>query len=225
MSTDQNSHRQRRLFELVRDPLFVIGADGRSHAANAAGLAMLALTEEEFLARPWWEVIHRDDRAATEIELADVLDRGGTGEPFRLRVGRPGGDVRWVEAQSTFDAETGLIYVIAHDMTDREDAFMDRLAGAFRDAPLGMALVAPDGRFLRVNWTLYRLLGHTAEELLARRLPDVVEDEGLEATLAAGAPALQIETRMRHADGRAVVALVSLTLVRDLREDPEYYVC
>ena len=102
---------------------------------------------------------------------------------------------------------------------------MDRLAGAFRDAPLGMALVAPGGAFLRVNSTLCRLVGRTEQELLAEALPDLVEDERVAHALHAGEAALQIETPMRHREGRRVVALVSATLVRDIRGEPQYYVC
>jgi two-component system cell cycle sensor histidine kinase/response regulator CckA len=225
MSTDQDSHRERRLFELVRDPLFVTSADGRSHRANAAGLEMFGLSQEEFLGQPWWDLIHADDRHAAERTLADILDRGGTSTPFRIRVLRRDGQARWIEAQSTVDPDTGRIYTIAHDITDREEVFMDRLAGAFRDAPLGMALVSPDGDFLRVNSTLCRLLGRTADELLGGRLFDVVEHGGVKQAVADAAASLQVETRMRHRAGEPVIALVSLTLVRDLRDAPQYYVC
>jgi two-component system, cell cycle sensor histidine kinase and response regulator CckA len=224
MSAHLYSDRERRLLELVRDPMFVTWSDGRSHAANAAGLEMLGLTEEEFLSRSWWEFIHQEDRAAAERRLADILDRGETSEPFTLRVRDAAGRAHWIEAQSTVEPDTGLIYTIVHDITDREEAFMDRLAGAFRDAPLGMALVAPDGRFVRVNSTLCQLLGRTREELVAGGLTDVVEDGEISAALARGDASVQVETRMRHADGRQVVALVSLTLVRDLRGEPQYYV-
>ena len=81
---------------------------------------------------------------------------------------------------------SGLIYSVVHDVTDREEAFMDRLAGAFRDAALGMALVAPGGAFLRVNSTLCRLLGHTEQELLAESLSDVVDDARVAQALRAG---------------------------------------
>jgi PAS domain S-box-containing protein len=225
MSTDRDIHRERRLFELVRDPLFVTSADGRSHRANTAGLQMFGLSEEEFLARPWWELIHEDDRGAAERNLSDILDRGGTSEPFRIRVLRGDGEARWIEAQSTVEPDTGLIYTVVHDITDREEAFMDRLAGAFRDAALGMALVSPGGDFLRVNSTLCRLLGRSADELLGARLFDVVEDGNVEQALAEGASALQVETHMRHSAGQPVMALVSLTLVRDLHDAPQYYVC
>ncbi len=42
---------------------------------------------------------------------------------------------------------------------------------AIDEAPIGTAIVALDGRFLRVNKSLCRLLGYSADEL---RGPDVV---------------------------------------------------
>ena len=45
MSTPPDIDRERRLFELVRDPLFVSQADGRLVGANQAGRDLLGLTE------------------------------------------------------------------------------------------------------------------------------------------------------------------------------------
>ncbi|HEX5901153.1 MAG TPA: PAS domain S-box protein, partial [Solirubrobacteraceae bacterium] len=230
MSTHQDIDREQRLFELVRDPLFVTSPAGQSLRVNAAGLELLGVTEAEWLSRPYVEFIHPDDREGAATGLVQLLADGAPTAPTRLRLLclrllRPDGGMRWVEAQSTVDPVSGLIYSLVHDVTDREEVFMDRLAGAFRDAALGMALVAPGGAFLRVNSTLCRLLGHTEEELLAESLPDVVDDARVADALREAAPSLQTEAPMRHRNGRPVVALVSLTLVRDWRGEPEYYVC
>jgi PAS domain S-box-containing protein len=225
MSTHQDIDRERRLFELVRDPLFVSTADGGFVGANQAGLDLLGVSEAQLVARPYAEFLHPEDREATDRELAEVLAHGRTPTPFRVRVVRSDGQTRWVETQSTLDEVSGLIYSVVHDVTDREETFMDRLAGAFRDAPLGMALVAPGGAFLRVNSTLCRMLGHTERELLAESLADLVEDERVGQALGDGEASVQIETPMRHREGRPVVALVSATLVRDIRGEPQYYVC
>jgi two-component system cell cycle sensor histidine kinase/response regulator CckA len=225
MSTHQDIDREQRLFELVRDPLFVSSADGRLLRANRAGLDLLGMTEAQLVSRPYAELVHPDDREATERELANVLAHGKTPTPFRVRVMRSDGQMRWVETQSTVDDVSGLIYSVVHDVTDREETFMDRLAGAFRDAPLGMALVAPGGAFLRVNSTVCRMLGRTEPELLAESLADLVEDERVGQALRDGESSVQIETPMRHREGCPVVALVSATLVRDIRGEPQYYVC
>jgi PAS domain S-box-containing protein len=225
MSTHQDIDRERRLFELVRDPLFVSTAEGRLVTANRAGLDLLGLTEAQLASRPYADLVHPDDREAAERQVADILAGGRAPTPFRVRILRSDGQMRWVEAQSTLDPVSGLIYSVVHDVTDREETFMDRLAGAFRDAPLGMALVAPGGAFLRVNSTLCRMLGRTEPELLAESLVDVVEDDRVGQALREGEASVQIETPMRHREGRPVIGLVSATLVRDIRGEAQYYVC
>lgn len=40
-----------------------------------------------------------------------------------------------------------------------------RFRGAFDDAPINMAMVRLDGRYLRVNRTLCEILGYSEEEL------------------------------------------------------------
>jgi two-component system cell cycle sensor histidine kinase/response regulator CckA len=112
-----------------------------------------------------------------------------------------------------------------HQDTDREQAFLDRLADAFSGAPLGMALVAADGAFLRANATLCALLGRTEAELLELSLTDLVQDGRVARALAAAHRALQVEARMRHREGRPLVALVSLTLVPDSAGEPRCYLC
>ena len=53
----------------------------------------------------------------------------------------------------------------------------------------------------------------------------MVDDVRVAEALRDAAPSLQTEAPMRHRDGHLVIALVSLTLVRDSRAEPEYYVC
>jgi two-component system cell cycle sensor histidine kinase/response regulator CckA len=81
-----------------------------------------------------------------------------------------------------------------------------------------------------VNQTLERMLGRSAAELLGGTLFDLVDDADSRAalTVALGArsrPAFQLETRLRAADGRRVIALVSATLVTNVRHEPVHYVC
>src|SRR5690348_74297 len=70
-----------------------------------------------------------------------------------------------------------------HQDTTQEATFVDRLADAFRDALLGMALVAPDGTFLRANAALCRLVGRTEDVLRRERIGKVVEDERVVAAI------------------------------------------
>ena len=93
---------------------------------------------------------------------------------------------------------------------------------AFDTAPVALAVVALDRRWVRVNDALCALLGYPAERLLGhtyRRLthPDDVhlDEEAVAMLLTAGGRGPSIEKRYRHADGHLIWARVTATLIRD----------
>ena len=55
----------------------------------------------------------------------------------------------------------------ARELRDAEERFRN----AFDQAPIGKALVSPDGRFTRVNAALCGILGYSEEELLGTTVP------------------------------------------------------
>lgn len=102
---------------------------------------------------------------------------------------------------------------------------------AFNHAPIGMALVAPDGRWLRVNRSICRLTGYTAAELMERRFQDVThpddlaEDEHNVARLLRGeASTYQMEKRYFRKDGSILWAALSVSLVSDEVGQPLLFV-
>jgi diguanylate cyclase (GGDEF)-like protein/PAS domain S-box-containing protein len=104
------------------------------------------------------------------------------------------------------------------------------VAAAFDQAPVGLALLDLTGRWFRINPALSRMLGWTAEELLAHAPPQIVHDEDAcieeeaAARLAAGESAVTVEQRYRHRDGHVLWVRRSATLVRDAAGLPEYIV-
>jgi diguanylate cyclase (GGDEF)-like protein/PAS domain S-box-containing protein len=95
----------------------------------------------------------------------------------------------------------------------------ERFRGAFDHAPIGMALVATDGMFLQSNESLHKILGYAAEELRATNFqalthPDDREGflRGFVQVVAGEAPTWQMEKRYLHKSGRAVWALVGISL-------------
>ena len=77
---------------------------------------------------------------------------------------------------------------------------------------LGVALVAADGRFLRVNPALTRMVGRSVDELLELRWQDLITGRDLRAGEVAvkrafgGDGGFDQVFRARHADGRELVA-------------------
>ncbi len=58
-----------------------------------------------------------------------------------------------------------------------------RFSSAFECAPIGMALVAPGGRWLKVNRALCDLVGYTSDEMLIKTFQDITHPDDLGADL------------------------------------------
>lgn len=102
---------------------------------------------------------------------------------------------------------------------------------AFDEAPIGMALVDIDGRWLRVNRSLCELTGYTADELLAGRFQDITYPDDLESdleyvkqTLAGERRGYRMDKRYVRKDGEIVWVSLSVSLVRDAGGAPLVFV-
>jgi PAS domain S-box-containing protein len=102
---------------------------------------------------------------------------------------------------------------------------------AMETAPIGQALVRPDGRFLDVNKALCELLGYGEDELLQADFQRITHPNDLEEdvelvrrTLAGEMHKYRMEKRYLHKSGRVIYALLSVSLVRDAVGKPNYFV-
>ena len=102
-----------------------------------------------------------------------------------------------------------------------------RFRTAFDAAPIGMALVATDGRWIRVNDALCAILGYSREELLARTSHEVTHPDDLatdltdlELLLDGTVPRVSREKRYVHRNGGEVWVQLNVSLVRDSRGEP-----
>ncbi len=185
-------------------------------------------------------LVHPDDRA---------LITGGDGErPHRMhrydgwyRIVRPDGEIRHVHGRRDVrrDARGKITHMFGttQDVTDQRVAEIARQEAqelfetAFSHAPIGMALIGLDGRWLKVNRAVCTITGWPERELLQRTFQDITHPDDLEADLAqverllAGAiDDYQIEKRYLTRTGRHIWALLSVSLVRDPRGRPRHFI-
>ena len=121
---------------------------------------------------------------------------------------------------------------LAAHLQDALRAAEERLFATFELAPVGIAHVAPDGRFLRVNRRLSAILGYDRAELLERRVQDLTHAEDLAAdldqalrTVAGEQPGYAIEKRYIRKDGASLWADVRVALLREAASGaPLYFV-
>jgi PAS domain S-box-containing protein len=119
-----------RLFNLSSDLIAVADFAGHFTRVNPAVEQILDYTPEEFLARPYLEVVHPDDREKTAAEMAQ-LRQGKQVMSYENRYVRKDGSYRVLEWTSTPVLEDRFVYGVARDVTERRQAESElrRLAG------------------------------------------------------------------------------------------------
>ena len=126
---------------------------------------------------------------------------------------------------------------VVRDITERRSAEQairkseETFRAAMEAASIGMALVKPDGRFMKVNDALCTLLGYQARDLLSNDFQSITHEEDLERDLGLLQQALsgqiqsyRMEKRYYHQSGRVIWTLLSVSLVRDVNGEPDYFV-
>ena len=190
------------------------------------------------------DLVGRPMRDVVARELLDVLEpaarRALHGEQSRVEACSPlTGRVVTSEVVPHRDEDGGIagVLVTVRDVTEQRAAERatrdaeERFRLAFEHAPIGIALVSPEGRFLRVNGKLCEMTGYAEATLLARTFQDITHPDDLDADLehvramvAGEIRAYEMEKRYFRADGSIVWVLLSVSLVRDADGAPRYFI-
>jgi PAS domain S-box-containing protein len=112
-------------------------------------------------------------------------------------------------------------------MVEREDAAEaseELLRSAFDRAPIGMALIGPDGRWLRVNDECCLILGYPRDELVGTTLAELRHPDDRSQDRDALAAAVAGEKRLVQKDGSVVWVDVRSEMIRDSFGEPLYVV-
>jgi two-component system sporulation sensor kinase A len=101
----------------------------------------------------------------------------------------------------------------------------------FHHAGIGLGLVSPEGRWLKVNPSLCSIVGYSEEELLERRFQSMTHPEDLEADIVYVNRVLlgemnryQLEKRYIHKNGDPIWVYITVSLVRDERGKPLFFI-
>jgi len=175
-----------RFFTLSIDLLCIAGADGFFKRVNKAFENTLGYTKEELLSKPFVEFMHPDDRDRTADEVEEQL-KGKTTFSFENRYICKDGSTRYFLWTAFAVIDEGLIYAIAHDITQRkmvEEVLLEsegKYRGLFENANDSIFISDPDSRqFLNVNENAAKRLGYTKQELLRMKIDDLYSPEDKE---------------------------------------------
>ena len=204
--------------------------------ANAAFQELLGYTSEELLETRIYDFIAADHEDIDENVRRDLREGQRFGERTYRRKDGSMVDVEVSMSAIPYDGNE-VLCVVARDVTERKEAeealseSEERFRSAFEDAPVGVALVGLDRRYLRVNRALCEMLGYSEEELLEKTSTEITHPDDLEKSaertrlvLENEAGSSHLEKRYIHADGHVVWVLSSVSLVQDSGGNPDHFV-
>jgi PAS domain S-box-containing protein len=132
-------------------------------------------------------------------------------------------------AETSLDVQEIIQRTTALEQELRETE--DRFRATFEQAAVGLAHVAPDGRWLRVNHKFCEIAGYTSSELTRLTVQDLTHKDDLAAETAENARVLggtaesySIEKRFVRKDGNAIWVSRTVSAVRDTAGQLKYLI-
>lgn len=172
-----------RIFNLSVDMLCILGSDDYFKRVNPAVSSILGYSPEEFMARPWFEFVHPEDRKATQTVAWHQMDSDSTSVYFENRYRSKDGSYKWLSWSSVPLLEEGLIYAIARDVTalKQVEEALHRRSAAIEAATDGIAVLDSNGAYIYMNQAHTHVYGYSnSAELLGKTWQTLYSADELE---------------------------------------------
>jgi PAS domain S-box-containing protein len=228
---DQSERRFADFVEIASDWLWELDADLRYSYLSDRMSGLTGILPRDALGKTAPEAAGTPDDAVWGEHMETLAERRSFRDfvyPFRAADGQR----RYfrISGKPLFDKRgqfTGYRGV-AEDVTRLHEAEVKlrqrarEFAVFFEQSPIGMILAWPDGRIRRANPSMAAMLHHDADELAGRPLRGIAHaddattgDDAREALLQGSVTGASGEVRFLDKTGRQVVALVTVSAVRD----------
>src|SRR6478672_7627355 len=240
-STLQDSEaRYRLLYDNNPTMYFTLSVDGTVMSVNQFGAAQLGYQPDELIGQSVLKVFKPEEHAAVLGQLEVCTASPLKVFQWEIQKVRKDGSILWVKerAQAVMDY-TGKILslVVCEDITERrltEDYMREseeRWRALFEHAGVGIAQLAVNGQFLRVNPRLCETLGYSSKTMLRRRCQNFVHPDDLSVAqthlnelFAGKRPSFSMETRWHRSDDVWLWVEMTVSLVRDATSAPAYFI-
>jgi PAS domain S-box-containing protein len=221
--------------------LALLDRDLRYVRVNNAHARINGVAQSDHIGRFFWEILPTL-RDSLEPKLLQVLQ---TGEIIEFEAmgetpAEPGITRVWKAKYYPLTHADGSIVAVGvavEDVTERRraEAAMRaseaRFRGTFENAAVGVAHVALDGGWLRVNEKLCSIVGYSREELLTMTFQDITHPDDLDADLAQQGQVLSgevstyaMDKRYIRKDGSEIWIALTVSLQRLETGEPDHFI-
>jgi PAS domain S-box-containing protein len=190
----------------------------------------------------WSNLVYEEDRAEMDRKFQNFLTRNDNEFLLEHRIYKKNGSIGWVIDRGVLfqpNNEKPLRLIgTTTDITEFKEAELalikseERFRNTFENAGIGMAILAPDGRFTKVNNSFCEMIAYKAPELLQMYLREITHPADLEKTMHMKEKLLKnksegsrnLEIRYTHKSDETIWTSTTLSLVRDFEEKPLYFI-
>lgn len=172
-----------RIFNLSIDMLCICGADGYFKRVNPVVQEIFGYNEEEFLAIPWLESLHPDDKQSTINMVQKTMESGENISAHENRLQCKDGSYKWISWSAVPVAEEGLLYAVGRDITNAKQAEVAlreseaRYHSLTQAAPVGIFYTDASGNCLYVNDRWCQIAGLKKEQAYGKGWLDAIHPE------------------------------------------------
>ena len=240
----RDQERFRLMVEAVRDyAIFQLDPQGRVATWNAGAERIKGYNAAEVLGQHFARFYPEEDVERGKPDQAlRAAATAGRFEEEAWRVRKDGSRFyAHVVLTALRDEERGLLGFtkVTRDITERmrrdeAEALLaseERFRATFEQAAVGLAHLAPDGRWLLVNQRLCAIVGYPRAELLKKTFQEITHPEDLDADLrqvgrllAGEIDTYELEKRYLRGDGAVVWVNLTVSLVREPTGAAKYFI-
>ncbi len=238
----ESETRYRSVLQSATDAIFTVDGSGMIIGWNSAAERIFGYSYTEAVGQPLTSIVllypldeHTNGMKGLQSEgVQNVI-----GKTVEFKGFRKDKSVFPIELSlSSWETKSGQYFTsIIRDITERKHAEKtlkeseEQFRVIFEQAAVGMAQVAPDGKWLRFNQRLCDIIGYTREELLTMSFQDIIQPDdigndiaNLQRLLADEIQTYSSEKRYIRKDGSSVWVNLTISLVREPTGTPKYFV-
>jgi PAS domain S-box-containing protein len=226
-----------RLSAIVRsstDGIYGLSPDGVITSWNLGAERLYGYSAREIIGQPLNRLLPPERVDADRALLKKVVAGEAVDHVETVRVRKDGSAFEAsVSISPILDADGGITgaSVSARDISKTKQAD-EQYRAAFDDAPIGMALLSPDGQCLEVNLALLEATGYTRATLLATKFDALLDPASREAyqdhtkqAFATGLRTFRIKATLQGSGGQTAPASLNVSVIRDYLGQPLHFVC
>ncbi|MEI6456928.1 MAG: PAS domain S-box protein, partial [bacterium] len=224
------------LYDFAPSGYFSLGRDSTMHRLNLRAATLLGMERSGLIGMKFNRFVEQQSLVEFQNFLRNIFEIKGKADCEIILKGDE--QVYMVIRLEGIISDDGLdCFAMAMDITERkkaEEALTEseaKFQNAFEYATNGIALVSVQGKFLRVNQSLCRILGYTHEELINKTFMEITHPDDvsnnvdyLKQVQRGEIETFEVEKRYFHKSGNIVWAVLSSSIVRNDDRSPRFFI-